>query len=121
MPKEIRDMKEQHAKLIVAMTAYDHGDPMRIQHFMKVHDFASAIGVLEGLDRETLFVLETAAILHDIGIHLSEEKYDSSNGKYQETEGPEEARILMEHLGGYTTSRSKEYVISLDTTTPIMT
>ncbi len=66
-------MKEQHAKLIVAMTTYDHGDPMRIQHFMKVHDFASAIGVLEGLDQETLFVLETAAVLHDIGIHLSEE------------------------------------------------
>lgn len=65
-------MELQHAKLIQAMVAYDRGDAMRIQHFMKVHDFAATIGRLENIDEETLFVLETAAIVHDIGIHLSE-------------------------------------------------
>lgn len=33
-------MKLQHAKLIQAMVEYDKGDVPRIQHFMKVHDFA---------------------------------------------------------------------------------
>ena len=81
-------MNNRHAELIRAMVDYDRGDPMRIHHFLKVHDLAAAIGTLEGLDPETQFILETAAILHDIGIHVSEEKYGSSNGKYQEQEGP---------------------------------
>lgn len=36
-------MKLQHAKLIQAMVEYDKGDVPRIQHFMKVHDFAVTI------------------------------------------------------------------------------
>lgn len=85
-------------RLILAMTAYDHGDPMRIQHFMKVLGYASTIGRLEGLDPETQGILESAAVLHDIGIHISEQKYGSSNGKYQEQEGPAEARRLLASL-----------------------
>lgn len=95
-------MNRQHAELIRAMVDYDRGDPMRIHHFLKVHDLAAAIGTLEGLDPETQFILETAAILHDIGIHVSEEKYHSSSGKYQEQEGPAEAEKLLRGLGGYT-------------------
>ena len=68
-------MELQHAGLIAAMIAYDKGDPMRIQHFIKVHDFAAVIGRLENVDKDTLFVLETVAIVHDIGIHISEQKY----------------------------------------------
>ena len=83
------------------MVEYDHGDPMRIQHFIKVHDLSATIGTLEGLDEHTLFILETAAILHDIGIHKSEEKYHSAGGRYQEMEGPAEARKLMLAIGGY--------------------
>lgn len=94
-------MNPQHAKLIAAMVTYDAGDARRIQHFMKVHDFAATIGVLEGLDEETLFILETAAIVHDIGIHVSEHKYGSSGGKYQELEGPAEAEKLLKAVGGY--------------------
>ena len=95
-------MELQHAKLIQAMVAYDRGDAMRIQHFMKVHDFAATIGRLENLDEKTLFILETAAIVHDIGIHLSEKKYGSSDGKHQEVEGPSEAEKLLNEIGGYT-------------------
>ncbi len=94
-------MNKQHAALIVAMTAYDQGDPERIQHFVKVHNFCSVIGTLEGLDEETMFILETAAIVHDIGIRNSEIKYNSSAGKYQEIEGPPEAEKLLRSLGGY--------------------
>jgi len=95
-------MELQHTKLIQAMVAYDRGDAMRIQHFIKVHDFAATIGRLENLDEKTLFILETAAIVHDIGIHLSEKKYGSSDGKHQEQEGPAEAEKLLYEVGGYT-------------------
>ena len=95
-------MKLQHAKLIQAMVEYDKGDVPRIQHFMKVHDFAVTIAQLEGVNEETLFVLETASILHDIGIHPSEEKYGDCSGKHQEELGPAEAMRLLQQQGGYT-------------------
>lgn len=95
-------MNRKHAKLIAAMTEYDKGDARRIHHFLKVHNLAATIGTLEGLEAETQDILESAAILHDIGIHVSERKYGSSNGKYQEIEGPQEARNLMVRLGGFT-------------------
>lgn len=95
-------MKLQHAKLIQAMVEYDKGDVPRIQHFMKVHDFAVTIAQLENVEEETLFILETAAILHDIGIHVSERKYGNCNGKHQEEEGPAEAIKLLQQVGGYT-------------------
>ena len=43
-----------------------------------------SIGELEALDKNTQYVLEVAAIMHDIGIKISEEKYNSSAGNYQE-------------------------------------
>ena len=50
------------------------GDPMRIQHFCKVHSYAKLIAEMEHVDADTLFILEAAALTHDIGIHLCEEK-----------------------------------------------
>lgn len=35
-------------RLAMEMIAYDKGDPKRIHHFLKVHDFARLIGVAEG-------------------------------------------------------------------------
>lgn len=95
-------MEQQHARLIAAMIEYDGGDAMRIHHFMKVYGFASAIGTLEKLDSETLFIVETAAIVHDIGIHVCEAKYGMCDGRHQEMEGPAEARKLLQSVGGYT-------------------
>ena len=57
-------MDIQHAKLIAAMTDYDKGDAMRIQHFMKVHDYAVTIATLEGVGENLMSILESAAILH---------------------------------------------------------
>ena len=62
-------------ELMMKMIEFDCGDPKRIQHFIKVHSFSKLIGEQEGLDAHTLFVLEAASILHDIGIRVSEEKY----------------------------------------------
>ena len=87
------------SSLIDEMIAYDKGDPRRIQHFMKVHDFARTIGQLEGLDEQTLYILESAAVVHDIGIHVCEEKYGSCEGKLQEMEGPALAKEMLERLG----------------------
>lgn len=83
---------------MTAMMDYDKGDPKRIHHFMKVYEFSRTIGKMEGLDENTQFILESAAIVHDIGIHISEQKYGSSSGKYQELEGPSEAERLLRGL-----------------------
>ena len=94
-------MNRPDERLILAMIRYDEGDPQRIQHFLKVYTFATLIAGREGIDPNEKHVLETAAIVHDIGIHVSEEKYGSSNGQYQEQEGPAEAEKLLRDVGGY--------------------
>ena len=43
--------------------------------------------------------MRTAAIVHDIGIKVSEEKYGNSSGKYQEKEGPAVAEPMLQSLG----------------------
>lgn len=86
-------------KLIEEMISYYSGDPKRIQHFIKVHSFAKLIGEMENLTENELFTLEAAAVVHDIGIKISEQKYGSCSGKYQETEGPPEAENMLEKLG----------------------
>ena len=86
-------------ELMMKMIEFDYGDPKRIQHFIKVHSFSKLIGEKEGLDAHTLFVLEAASILHDIGIRVSEEKYGFQNGKLQEQEGPAPAREICTSLG----------------------
>ena len=91
-------MDEQDRKLIEKMMEYYAGDPKRVQHFLKVYEFAKLIGESESLDTETMHILRTAAIVHDIGIKISEEKYNSSAGKYQEVEGPAVAQQMLEDL-----------------------
>lgn len=86
------------ANLMRAMIKYDGGDAPRIQHFVKVHDFARMIAITEGMTGEGLFVLEAAAILHDVGIHVSEARYGNCNGKHQEELGPDEARKYCQKL-----------------------
>ena len=86
-------------KLHLAMMNLYHGDPKRIQHFCKVHSYAKLIAEMEKVDHDTLFILETAALTHDIGIHLCEEKYGNCNGKLQEKEGPDIAKKMLSDLG----------------------
>ena len=86
-------------KLIEEMISYNRGDAKRIQQFIKVHSFAKLIGETEDLSPAELFVLETAAVVHDIGIKPSEAKYGRCDGKLQEQEGPEPARELLKGLG----------------------
>lgn len=94
-------MNRQHVQLLKEMIHYDKGDPARIQHILKVHSLAAMMGKMEGIPEETQFILETTAILHDVGIHVSEQKYGSCSGKYQEIEGPAEGEALMNKVGGF--------------------
>jgi len=45
------------------------------------------------------YILDIAAIVHDIGILPAEEKYGYHTGKLQEEMGPAYARKLLEELG----------------------
>ena len=102
--------KEQETKLSLLMRAmikYDGGDVPRIQHFVKVHDFARMIGVAEDVGSEQLFILEAAAILHDVGIHAAEAKYGNSHGKHQEELGPAEAKKVLAEVSGFTEQQTE--------------
>ena len=85
--------------LVLAMCRYEQDCMERVNHFLKVYACARTIGEGEGLDELTQQILETAAIVHDIGIRPSMEKYGSGAGKYQELEGPPVARELLGTLG----------------------
>ncbi len=85
--------------VIDAMTEFYTGDIDRINHFLKVYGFAKVIGELEGLDENTEEILEVAALVHDIGIKISEEKYNNAAGTYQELEGPPVAEEMLGKLG----------------------
>ncbi len=86
-------------KLHYEMIKLYNGDAKRIQHFCKVHSYAKLIAEMENVDEHTLFIIEVAALTHDIGIHLCEEKYGNCNGKLQEKEGPALAEKLLTKLG----------------------
>ena len=86
-------------RLHAEMISLYAGDAKRIQHFCKVHSYSKLIAEMENVDEETLFILEAAALTHDIGIHTCEKKYGSCTGKLQEKEGPAIAKELLEKLG----------------------
>ena len=96
--EEAKEENDMINRLHYEMIRLYSGDPMRIQHFCKVHSYAKLIAEMEHVDASTLFILEAAALTHDIGIHLCEEKYGSSNGKLQEKEGPAIAEKLLKEL-----------------------
>lgn len=89
-------------ELIIKMIEFNAGDPKRIQHFIKVYEFAHVIGIKEGLDKNVLRILDMASILHDIGIRPAEEKYGCCNGKLQEKEGSEYARKMLREFPNIT-------------------
>ena len=85
--------------LTIRMMDFDRGDPQRIQHFMKVHRFAQLIGHMEQVPDHIQYLVECAALVHDIGIHPAERKYGRCDGKLQEQEGPAYARTMLTELG----------------------
>jgi HD superfamily phosphodiesterase len=82
-------------QLLTDMIAYFSGDVRRINHALKVYAFSLIIAEGCSIDQDSRQILSAAAILHDIGIHEAEKKYNSSAGNYQEIEGPPIARSLL--------------------------
>lgn len=75
------------ADLTARMIAYSNGNFHDINHFLKVWAYARTIGTQEVLSAEAQLTLEAAAIVHDIACPLCREKYGTTHGPYQETEG----------------------------------
>lgn len=90
---------EKEQKLMNQMIKYYAGDPKRTQHFIKVYTLARTIGAGEGLGAEQMEILGAAALVHDIGIRIAEEKYGSSAGRLQEQEGPAAAAKMLQETG----------------------
>ena len=80
------------------MIDYFQTDVKRINHAIKVFNFAQIISVDESIDEKTKEIIIYTSILHDIGIKEAEKKYNSSKGKYQEMEGPSIAREMLSDL-----------------------
>ena len=75
------------SEIMQKMIIYSKENLHDINHFLKVWSFAKTIGEAENTDPDTQFILEAAAITHDIACPLCREKYGNTNGKNQEREG----------------------------------
>jgi len=83
-------------KLIQELNDYFGDDIKRIVHAKKVMEFAEEILRKEG---GNWHIVIPAAILHDVGIKLAEQKYGSNAGHLQEKEGPAIARNILLRAG----------------------
>ncbi len=86
-------------ELAKGMISYEKGEPKRVQHFLKVHAYAKLIGESEHVEERTQEIIEAAALVHDIGIQQALKKYGSSNGIYQQKEGPAVAESMLRRFG----------------------
>ncbi|OGP93800.1 MAG: phosphohydrolase [Deltaproteobacteria bacterium RBG_16_54_18] len=82
-------------RVAVEMKRYFQYDFKRIGHATKVGRYAERIVKQEGGDPA---VVLSAAYLHDIGIKEAERKYDDSDVRYHEEEGPPIARQILGRL-----------------------
>jgi uncharacterized protein len=91
-------MDKRITEVALAMMQKNSGDIRRIEHSLKVFTYARLLGTAESLDDKTLDILELTALLHDIGIHVAEQKFGKSTSQYQEIEGPPVAREILTAL-----------------------
>ena len=87
------------AQIMEKMIAFSEGNIHDITHLSCVWTYAKTIGELEGLDAEIQFILEVAAITHDIACPLCRKKYGNTNGSYQEQEGDPLVRAFLTDTG----------------------
>ena len=74
-------------EILEKMIVFSDGNIHDIDHFLRVWSYTKTIGEGEGLDTRTQYLLEAAALVHDIACPLCREKYGNTNGKHQEEEG----------------------------------
>jgi HD superfamily phosphohydrolase YqeK len=78
------------------LAGYFGDDTKRIEHAKRVLDHAEELLRREGGDWH---IVIPASILHDVGIKVAEQKYQSAAGHYQEKEGPPVARKMLLKIG----------------------
>lgn len=81
------------------MIAFSAGNLHDIDHLIRVWTYAKLIGEREALNEETQFILEVAAITHDIACPLCRKKYGNTNGNYQEKEGSAMVKAFLAGSG----------------------
>ena len=84
------------SSIIEEMEAFFGADEKRIAHAKNILNYAEELLKQEQGDWN---IVVPAAILHDVGIKIAEEKYGSAKGAYQEQEGPPVARKILLKIG----------------------
>ena len=90
-------MKYLKARITRLMINYFADDDRRIEHALSVLFQAERIITEENITCDYEIVI-AGALLHDIGIRISEEKLGYNNGKTQEEYGPPVAGKLLESI-----------------------
>lgn len=90
-------MKYLRAKLTRALIEYFGDDDRRINHALSVlHHTECLMDKFPGCDPD---IAIASALLHDVGIKISEEKHGYNTGKTQEEYGPAVADALLKGIG----------------------
>lgn len=90
-------MEYLRAKTIRALTGYFGADDRRIEHALRVlHHADNIMARRDDCDPD---IIIAAALLHDVGIKVSEEQLGHNTGRTQEELGPPVARELLASLG----------------------
>ena len=87
------------SQIMEKMIAFSEGNIHDIDHFIRVWTYAKTIAESEQLDAETQYILEIAAITHDIACPLCREKYGNTGGKHQEAEGVPMVEAFLSDTG----------------------
>ena len=87
------DMDNLRAKLVRVLVDYFGSDDGRIEHALRVLHHADCLSdTYPGCDPD---VVVACALLHDVGIKVSEETLGYNNGRPQEEYGPPVAEGLL--------------------------
>ena len=81
------------------MIRFSKGSLHDINHLIAVWTYAKTIGELEKLDPETQFILEVAAITHDIACPVIRDEAGHTDHKLQETMGAPMVREFLADTG----------------------
>jgi uncharacterized protein len=85
-------------KLIGYILEEFDNDRKMVEHTMKVYAYSRLIGLSENLSPKDQQILETAALLHDIGIPSAKREYGSSAGPNQEKTGAIISKRILDEI-----------------------
>lgn len=87
------------SEIMEKMLHFSNGSLHDINHLIAVWSYAKTIGELEQLDPETQFILEVAAITHDIACPVIRDESGYTDHKLQETKGSVLVREFLADAG----------------------